>query len=172
MKYMNNMLINAKTWLAILPLLLSATCYTFKDASFPPDLKTFEVKYIPNQAELVNPTLSQTITEALKDKVLQESNLDLVDEEGHVKFTGAITDYAVTPVAANSGETVTLNRLKVVLKISFENRQDEKKSWETSFSRFIDFDSNLNFSTNEAVLVEEITAQLVDDIFKKAFVNW
>lgn len=169
---MSKSILQIKILIAFIPMLLSVTCYTFKDASFPPDLKTFEVAYFPNQAELVNPALSQQFTEALKDKILRESNLNLVSENGHVAFSGAITEYSVTPVAATSGETVSLNRLKIVVKVDFKNNQEEKGSWTSAFSRFVDYSSSLNFSTNENSFVEEIIAQVVDDVFKKAFVNW
>ena len=37
-------------------------CYTFKDISIPPEVKTVKVNYFENKARIVNPQLSQKLT--------------------------------------------------------------------------------------------------------------
>ncbi len=44
--------------------------YGFTGASVSHDIKTFSVKYFPNNAPIVNPSLSQTFTEKLKEKIV------------------------------------------------------------------------------------------------------
>ena len=39
--------------------------YSLSGASIPPDAKTFSVAYFPNNATMVSPILSSTLTEAL-----------------------------------------------------------------------------------------------------------
>lgn len=153
-------------------LALAPGCYSFKDASFDPNIKTFTVQFFENQAPNANPSISQTFTEDLKSKILRESNLTLRDAQGDVEFQGAITGYDVKPIAAQAGETSAQNRLTITVSVDFQNRVNDKDNWNSSFSRYADFDSNVNFSSIEDELVSEVFDQLLDDIFRRAFVNW
>ena len=42
--------------------------YSFTGASISSDIKTVSIKYFPNKASIVQPSLSQVFTEKLKDK--------------------------------------------------------------------------------------------------------
>ncbi|MEG1406060.1 MAG: hypothetical protein RSC34_05565, partial [Alistipes sp.] len=49
--------------------------YSLSGASIPVDAKTFSVAYFPNNAPMVAPTLSSTLTEALQDKFSRQTRL-------------------------------------------------------------------------------------------------
>lgn len=54
--------------------------YSLSGASIPPDAKTFSVAYFPNNATMVSPILSSTLTEALVDIFTRRTRLTQVDE--------------------------------------------------------------------------------------------
>lgn len=159
-------------WCLAVCWLLAGGCYSFQDASFDPNLKTFSVDLFVNESSNTNPALSQQFTEALKDKVIAESNLRFVESQADVAFSGAITRYEVQALAPGANEVADQNQLTIGVKVSFINNTKDTDSWEQSFSRFANFESNLNFISIEGELVDEIIRQLVDDIFRRAFVNW
>lgn len=145
--------------------------YSFTGASIPPETKTVSVEYFPNKSSVVNPTLSQVFTEKMQDKFLNETSLDLIERGGDLEFSGSITRYNVSPVAASSGDLAALNRLKIEVNCTFLNKITDE-TWTQNFSRFEDFDATANFSNVEDELIEQIGQQLVDDIFNKALSNW
>lgn len=153
--------------------LLLAACYTFNGASISPELKTVTIKTFPNNAPLVQPTLSQSFTEALKDKFSQQTKLSLVNNNADLLFEGAITGYSTQPIAIQGNEVAAMNRLTITISVKFTNRKDDKQSFETSFSRYQDYPSSpaLN-SSKEEELIKQIDDALVEDIFNKAVVNW
>ena len=155
-------------------LLLSSSCgvYSFTGASIAPDVKTFSVDYIKNRASLTNPTLSQVITQKLKDKFISQTNLSPLKADGDLRFEGYISDYNTQPIAIQSNDQAAQNRLTITVLIKFTNTKDEKQNFETSFSRFADYAANKDLSSVEAGLIENISSQLIDDIFNKAVVNW
>ena len=154
-------------------LLSSVSCtLKFSGASLSPDMKTVSVQYFPNNAALVQPTLSQSLTEALKERLIGETSLSLVEQNGDLRFEGAITNYAVTPVAIQQNETAAMNRLSVTIHIKFINNLDEKLSYESNFMRYEDYASTSDLSAVEDQLIKSINAQLVEDLFNKAVVNW
>ncbi len=146
--------------------------YSFTGASIPEDVKTVSVKTFQSYAPLANANLSQTFTEALKDKFLSQTNLDLVAQDGDLRFEGSITGYSVTSVAIQGNETAALNRLTITVKVKFTNTKDDKLDYESSFSRYTDYESSQNLASIEDGLIAEINDQLTQDIFNKAVSNW
>lgn len=171
---MRNML--SRTWplYCLLICWLFTSCkvkYTFSGADIG-TARTVSVAYLQNKAPLVSLTLSQTLTEKIKDKFSRETPLVLVAEGGDMHFSGEIVDYTVAPVALQGGTQTALNRLTIRARIQFINKTDEKKNFDQEFSGFADFDANLNFTTLEKDLINTVTTNMVQDIFNKAVINW
>jgi len=159
----------------LLLLILSNSCsikYSFTGASISPDIKTISVQYFSNYANLIQPTLSQTFTETLKDKFQSQTNLQLVNHIGDVNFEGEINRYFTQPVAIQGNETTALNRLTITIRVKFTDSKEQENSFNTSFSRYADYESSQILDQVEDELIEEIVEQIIDDIFNKAFVNW
>lgn len=146
--------------------------YSFTGASISPDVKTVSIQYFPNMARLVNPNLSQDFTEALKEKFLSQTNLTLVNSVGDLNFEGEIIDYKTKPMSIQSNETAALNRLTVKIKVRFSNALDPEQNFETSFSRFDEYESSKNLYDVEDELIVAIIEQIIDDIFNKSVANW
>ena len=134
--------------------------------------KTVAVNTFPNNASLVNPSLSQSFTTALKDKIQGQTPLTIVSRQGDYEIDGEIIGYTVSPVAIQGNETAAMNRLTITVRVRFTNKFDENQNFEQTFSRYADYASSRNLSSVESTLVTEISDALTDDIFNKAFVNW
>lgn len=78
--------------------------YSLSGASIPPDAKTFSVAYFPNNATMVSPILSSTLTEALVDMFTRRTRLMQVDEGGDFAFEGEIVNYTSTTASVSSDE--------------------------------------------------------------------
>ena len=137
-----------------------------------PRAKTVAITTFQNNASLVNPTLSQTFTTALKDKIQGQTPLTIVATNGDYELEGEIVNYNVSPVAIQGNETAAMNRLTISVRVRFTNSFDDTQNFDQTFSRYADYSSTQNLSSVEATLVTEINDALTDDIFNKAFVNW
>ena len=146
--------------------------YSFTGASISPNVKTVTIQYFPNKASLVVPTLSRSLTDALRDYFTSQTNLVLVDKGGDLNIEGAIMGYVVQPIAIQGNETAALNRLTITVNVIFKNKTNEKQNFETTFSRYEDYQSSLNLSSVQDGLIKQINDKLVQDIFNKAVVNW
>ena len=158
----------------LLAALVTAGCgvtikYSLSGASIPPDAKTFSVAYFPNNAPMVEPILSTTLTDALIDKF---TRLAQVDEGGDFAFEGEITNYTSTTSSVSSDEYALLNRLSITVKVRFTNVLDEAMSFNKSFTAYADYDSTKLLTEVAGELVPEIVDQLVNDIFQAAASNW
>jgi len=158
----------------ILALFSLAGCgvYSFTGASIPPDAKTISIAYFVNNAQYVEPSLSQSLTDALRDRFLAQTDLDFVTEDGDLQLEGVITDYSTRPIAIQGDETAAQNRLSVTVKVKYTNLPDPTKDFDIPFTRFVDYPSSQDLSTVKEQLIATINEYLVDDIFNKAVVNW
>jgi hypothetical protein len=146
--------------------------YSFSGASIPAEAKTVSVDYFPNHAQLVNPLLSNNLTNALRDAMTNQTTLDMVESGGDLAFECEITDYRTVPTAITAGQTAAMNRLTITVKVRFSNRIDDTKDFEQSFSRYEDYPSDQDLNSVQEALTATIVDQLVEDIFNKALVNW
>jgi hypothetical protein len=146
--------------------------YSFTGADISADIKTVQIDFFPNQATMVQPNLSSVFTETLKDKFSAQTNLELVNYDGDIAFEGAITNYNVSAQSFQGNETAALNRLSITVKVKYTNTSEPAKSFETTFTRYADFDSKQSLSAVEGDLIQQISDELVTDIFNKAVANW
>lgn len=155
----------------------SASCgiaikYSLSGASIPPDAKTFSVAYFPNNAMMVSPILSSTMTDALVDMFSRRTRLVQVEEGGDFAFEGEIIEYSSTTASVSSDDNALLNRLKITVKVRFTNAVDEKASWNRTFSAYEDYESTQLLTEVEGTLIPQIVDKLVTDIFQAAASNW
>jgi hypothetical protein len=154
-------------------LVQSCGIYSFTGTSIQPDVKTVTIPYFEYKALKVNPSLSNQITEALQEKFIRLTRLELVDEEGDLEIVGAVTGYDVRATAITASEQAAQNRLTVTVKVSFTNRKYPEESFpDKSFSAFADFDAMQQLDAVESSLCEEIVEKLCEDIFNGTVANW
>jgi hypothetical protein len=151
-------------------LVISGCCYSFTGGATVSG--TYSVSFFENKASIVNPSLSQTFTEKLKDKIRRESKLTMVPEGGDFSFSGYISNYSVAPVGIQNGDQASLNRLTITVNLKFENRKDSKQNFEQQVSQYSDFPGSTSLAQVESALVDEITDKLVQEIMNRTVNNW
>ena len=150
----------------------SCGIYSFSGTSIQPDVKTVTINYFEYKALRINPSLSNELTEAIKDQFRRLTRLEEVDIEGDLEISGEITGYDVKAMAVTADEVAAQNRLTVNVKIYFTNRKYPEDDFEKSFSAYADYDSSNTLDAMESQLCEEIIEKLVEDIFNATVANW
>jgi len=169
------MILKAQILFVAILLILNGACtvkYSFSGADIPVKAKTFSVQTFAVYAPQADPTYGLRITESLKELILNQSRLDLQPERGDLQFEGEVTGYMVSPAAISSDEFAEINRLTISIKVTYSNSFEEDKSFVKVFSRFADFPSTQELRDVESNLIEEINAQLTQDIFDASLGSW
>ncbi len=161
--------------LALLISMSFAGCgvYSFSGASV--EGKTIRFLVLENKARNVVPTLSPTLTEKIRNRILSQTGLTPVTSptsEADYEMSGAITTYEVTVSGVQNTQQASQNRLTIGVQMVFKNKINPKADFTQTFSRFSDFPANQSLQAVETRLIDDIGTQLADDIFNKAFVNW
>ena len=151
----------------------SCGIYSFSGTSIQPDVKTVTINYFEYKALRVNPTLSNSMTESLKDKFRKMTRLEQVDMDGDLEITGSITGYDVRAMAVTANEVAAQNRLTVTVKIDFANRKYPEDDFQgKSFSAYADYDSTQSLDAVEGTLCDEIIEKICEDVFNATVANW
>ena len=169
----------AFSFLAISGLLVlffsNANCkvYKFNDVSIPSDIKTVYVRFIDNQAPIKNPLLSPELTNKLRTKIVSQTRLTQVTNEGADYYiSGYISQYDVS-TSAISNQQVATNRLTVGVNITLtDNKTPGEQPKNFSISRSFDFSASLTLTQAEQKLNDEIIRNLTDEIFNRIFSDW
>lgn len=149
----------------------SCGIYRFTDASVPDSIKTIRVQFIENRAGYVNPQLSPTLTDKLRQKINNQTRLTQTNSDNaHYDVSGTITEYSVTTSAIANRQEVT-NRLTVRVKITLNN-QLANSTQDYDVTRNFEFDANASLQAAEAGLMDEMVRSLTDDIFNRLFSKW
>lgn len=151
----------------------SCGIYSFTGTSIQADVKTVTINYFEYKALKVNPSLSNQITEALQEKFIKLTKLELVDIDGDLEIVGTVTGYDVKATAITANEQASQNRLTVTVKVTFINRKyPEDDFQDKSFSAYADFDATQSLDAVESSLCEEIIEQICEDVFNATVAQW
>jgi len=159
--------------------LLQACQVRLNGASIPDELKTINVKFFENDAQLVVSNLSQSFTEALKDRIRSQTKLGIVRGEAGAIMEGTITGYTIAPVSIQAtsdnrapvaGQTRLTITVNVTYTATYPNADKKNDFTNVPFSRYKDFTGDI--ASQEQTLIQDINKQLTEDIFNKAFANW
>lgn len=152
--------------------IISCGAYSFTGGNTG-DAKTIQVDFFPNQAELIEPALSQRFTQDLQDLFLRQTNLTLVKSNGDLHFEGEITGYRIMPMAATANQTAAQNRLTITVNVRFTNKLNEKDDFEKPFSFYYDFSgSQLPTGSVLQTAFDIILERITQDIFNASVAKW
>ncbi len=147
--------------------------YSFSGTSIKPDVKTITINYFEYKAMKVNPSLSNDLTEAVRNQFRRMTSLEQMDMDGDLEITGQVTGYDVRASAVTAGDVAAMNRLTVTVKVDFTNRKYPEEDFTgKSFSAYADYESTTSLDAVESTLCAEIIDKIVEDIFNATVAQW
>ncbi|RCT55458.1 LptE family protein [Winogradskyella sp. KYW1333] len=158
----------------VLGLIISVTScgiYSFTGADTG-NAKTFQVNFFQNNAQLIEPGLDIDFTNALQDLVQNQTNLNLVTDNGDLIFEGEITEYRIAPMTATAQNTAAQNRLTMAVNVRYFNSLDEEKDFEQRFTFFFDYPAEVQLSSVKSEAHEVLFERITQDIFNTSLANW
>ncbi len=137
------------------------------------DAKTFQVNYFQNTAELVEPGIERTFTLELQDLIQNQTNLNLVNNNGDLLYEGEITDFRISPMTATADIAAAQNRLTIRVLVRFSNKNKEDDNFEKSFSFFYDYPGSTQLvGPTLTTALDVIFERITQDIFNESLAKW
>lgn len=138
------------------------------------DAKTFQVNYFQNTAEIVEPGIERIFTQKLQNVLINQTNLDLVSDNGELVYEGEVVEYRITPMASTSNENfgAAQNRMTIVVNVRYTNKKNEEDNFEKRFSHFYDYEATKLPSDVMNEALEEIYGRITQDVFNASLAKW
>ncbi|MFP9115603.1 LptE family protein [Flavobacterium sp. RHBU_3] len=147
--------------------------YSLSGSNIDPKVKTFQVNYFQNTAEVVEPGIERTFTQRLQNLIQNQTNLSLTNSNGDLLYEGEITEYRVTPMTATASQTAAQNRLTISVMVRFTNKFKEDDNFEKRFSFYYDYAANELLTGGVlTTALEEIFERITQDIFNESLAKW
>lgn len=125
-----------------------------------------------NPGSVFEPGLERDFTQALQDRILNQTSLDLTTSDGDLLYEGEIVEYRISPMSATAQQTAAQNRLSMAVKVRFYNKTKEDADFEQRFSFFYDFPAATQPSAVKTEALEVIFERLTQDIFNASLADW
>jgi len=147
--------------------LLSGCTYSFKGGSVPAHLKTVAIPIVEDQSGYGDPTLRDSFTQKLVERFTNDNTLQLTDRNtADSILEGVVTDVRDAPEVVQGGEQVTLRKISITVRMTFQDLKLRKKLWEKSFTNWGTYPSGGGLTQrNEGVqtAVEKLTEDILND---------
>ena len=150
----------------------SCGIYSFTGADTG-NAETFQVNYFQNTAVLVEPGIDRDFTNALRDLITNQTNLNLVRANADLVYEGEITEYRISPTTATSNNKAAQNRLTIGVQVRFTNRKKEDADFDKKFTFFYDYNGTAQLSgSQKTTAINTIFERITQDVFNAAFSDW
>lgn len=162
--------------ISLLLTLLLAGCsikYSLNGASIDyTKIKTVSIADFQNLAPTVYPPLAQRFTEDLKDRFQRQTRLRDIPSNGDLSIEGEIVGYDLSAEAVQENAFAAKTRLTLRINVRFTNKVNEEESFEREFTSFGTFDSSQMFVDVQDQLCQELTKDIINQIFNATVENW
>jgi hypothetical protein len=152
---------------------LCGCSYSFKGGSVPPHLKTVAIPIVEDQSGYGDPSLRDLLTQKLVERFTNDNTLQLAERKSaDSMLEGAVIDVKDAPeVLQGSGEQVTVRKITVTVRMTFQDLKLRKKIWEKSFSNWGNYPSGGGLTQrNEGVQLA--IEKLTEDILNETVAGW
>ena len=173
------MILNYKKILVLIFLISLQSCgnYSFTGASIPMGTETFQVNFFENDAgndlgSIFEPGLDRDFTSSLQNILQNQTNLQLVSQDGDLVYEGEIIEYRVSPMTATSELTAAQNRLTISVNVRFINIKNEEDDFENRFSFYYDYPAETQLINIKSEAHDIIFERLTQDIFNASLAKW
>lgn len=135
-------------------------------------IKTISIPVVQNRASLVYPPLSANFTQQLQDFYQQRTNLTQVKHDANLELDCEITGYDLSPMAIGQDNFADRTLFVLQVKVHYVNHINKKESFDRTFKAQRDFGRNQLFTSVRDDLLQEMTEEIIKQIYNATVENW
>lgn len=147
--------------------------YHFNGASIDySKTQSISIADFPNNAAMVNPNLSNNLSEGIRDIYSRQTRLQILRRGGDMELEGEIVDYALTPMAISADNLSAETKLTITIKVRFTNNKAPEESFEKTYSAYQTFDSSRLLTDVQDELCATMITELAENIYNDTVAKW
>lgn len=133
---------------------------------------TISIADFPNNAPMVNPSLSSAFSEALRDLYSRQTRLQILRKDGDLELEGEIIGYDLTQGAISVDSYASESKLTVRVNVRFTNNANPSDSFEKTYSAFQTFDASRLLTDVQEELCTAIITEITENIYNDTVAKW
>ena len=133
---------------------------------------TISIADFPNNAPMVNPSLSNNFSESLRDLYQRQTRLQILRKGGDLELEGEIIGYDLTQGAISTDSYASESKLTVRVNVRFTNNSNPEDSFEKTYSAFQTFDASRLLTDVQDELCAAIITEITENIYNDTVAKW
>lgn len=125
----------------------------------------------PNNASLVNPTLSNNLSEGIRDLYQRQTRLQVLSKGGDLELEGEIVGYDITQGAISTDSYASESKLTIRVSVHFTNNVNPEESFDKTYSAYQTFEASRLLTDVQdelcAIMIQEIAENIYNDTVAK-----
>ncbi|MDR9418882.1 LPS assembly lipoprotein LptE [Gracilimonas sp.] len=148
--------------------------YSFTGASIPPGVNSVYIPFFPDQSNSGLGDLSNRLNEALINRFVNQSKLQLAnnEEEADAVLDGTIASYSNRPFSIGGNEQANENQVSITVRATFLYTAEDEPEWSTSFTGTANYDPTTDPIEGENNAANTALEQVANNMFNDAVSNW
>ncbi|MBO4250490.1 MAG: LptE family protein [Paludibacteraceae bacterium] len=134
--------------------------------------QSISIADIPNNAAMVNPTLSNNLSEGIRDLFQRQTRLQVLRKNGDLEIEGEITGYDISQGAISTDSYASESKLTITVKIQFTNNIYPEESFDKTYSAYQTFDASQLLTDVQDELCSIIIKEIAENIYNDTVAKW
>ena len=126
----------------------------------------------PNNAAMVNPLLSPSLTEAIRDLYQRQTRLQVLSKGGDLEIEGEIVGYDVSQGAIAANSYASEGKLTIRVTVHFTNNIYPEESFDKTYSASQTYDASQLLSDVQDQLCNIIITEISENIYNDTVAKW
>lgn len=150
-----------------------AISYKFNGANIDySTTQSVSIADFPNNAAMVNPSLSNNFTEGLRDIFQRQTRLQVLRKGGDLEIEGEIIGYDLTAMSIAADSYSAETKLTIRVQVRFTNNINPEDSFEKTYSAYQTFDSSQMLSDVQDELCNTMITEITESIYNDTVAKW
>ena len=162
-------------WMLFICLLLSSCSISYKFNGANINYQTthsISIAEFPNTAPMVNPSLSPSFSESLREYFSRNTRLQMLRRGGDLEIEGEIVGYDLSQGAISADSYASESKLTIRITVHFTNNIYPEQSFDKTYSAYQTFDSAQLLSDVQDDLCTIMIAEIVENIYNDTVAKW
>lgn len=126
----------------------------------------------PNNAAMVNPSLSNNLSETIRDLYQRQTRLQILRKGGDLELEGEIVGYDITQGAISTTSYASESKLTIRVQVHFTNNINPEESFDKTYTAFQTFDASKLLTDVQDELCQIIVTEIAESIYNDTVAKW
>ena len=133
---------------------------------------SISVADFPNNAAMVNPALSNALSEGIRDLYSRQTRLEVLRKGGDLELEGEIVGYEISQGAIAADSYATESKLTIRVQVHFTNNINPEEPFDKTYSTYQTFDASRLLTDVQDELCDIMIKEIAENIYNDTVARW